>query len=124
MAGAKASPQKTKITFGKFENVDMRVAKVLSAPLAEGTRFPSRVLTLDLGHLGQITSVGQFALIAEEDLVGTNLVACINLGERAMGQYVSQALTLGAPHPDSPSDQAQATPLRVADHASPGDSIF
>ena len=124
MSGKKETPQKTQITFGKFENVDMRVAKVLSAPIAEGTRFPCRVLTLDLGHLGQRTSVGQYALISEEDILGQSVVACINLGEREMGPYRSQALVLGAPHPESPQDQSQATPLYVADHANPGDSIF
>lgn len=120
----KETAQKAQITFGKFENVDMRVARVVSAPLAEGTRFPSRVLTLDLGHLGQRTSVGQYALIPEDELVGKNLIGCINLGEREMGPYVSQVLMLGAPHPDSPADQAQATPLFTADNAVPGDSIF
>jgi tRNA-binding protein len=120
----KEVPQKAQITFGKFENIDMRVAKVLAAPIAEGTRFPCRVLTLDLGHLGQRTSVGQYALIPEEEIVGNNVVACVNLGEREMGPYLSQALVLGAPHPQSPEDQAQATPLRVAEHATPGDTIF
>lgn len=118
------APVKAQITFGKFDNVDMRVATVISAPIAEGTRFPCRVLTLNLGHLGQLISVGQYALIAEDELVGRNVVACVNLGSRAMGQYESQALVLGAPHPLSPADQAQAIPLHVADIAAAGSRIF
>jgi tRNA-binding protein len=51
------APQKQKITFGKFENVDMRVARILSARPAEGTAVPSRYLELDLGHLGPRASV-------------------------------------------------------------------
>ncbi len=117
-------PLKPQITFGKFQNVDLRVARVLSAPLAVGTRFPCRVLELDLGPLGKRTSVGQYALVSEEELVGRNVVACVNLGERQMGPYVSQALVLGAPHPDSPADQAQALPLTVRDDAVPGDAIY
>jgi tRNA-binding protein len=117
-------PQKAQITFGKFENVDMRVARVVAAPLAEGTRFPCRVVTLDLGHLGQRTSVGQYALHSEDELVGKNVVACINLGKREMGPYISEALVLGAPHPQSPEDQSQATPLFVSQETTPGDQIF
>ena len=43
MSMMRNSPPKSQITFGKFENIDMRVATVLSARMAEGTRFPSRV---------------------------------------------------------------------------------
>ena len=120
----RTTPQKQQITSGKFQNVDLRVARVLSAPLAEGTRFPSRVLRLDLGHLGERTSVGQLALVPEDELVGMHVVACINLGTREMGDYVSEALVLGAPHPDSPPDEAQAIPVMLGPAASPGDPIF
>jgi len=115
---------KPQITFGKFDNIDMRVAKVISAPMAQETRNPCRVITLDFGSLGQRKSVGQYALIDEKDLVGHNVVACINLSPREMGPYVSEVLLLGAPHPESPSDQAQATPIFVSDLVEPGSRIF
>lgn len=117
-------PPKAQITIGKFQNVDLRVARALAAPLAEGTRYPCRVITLDLGHLGRRVSVGQYALIDEADLVGRNLVACVNLGPREMGPYTSEALLLGAPHPDGPPEQAQAIPLVVDAAAIPGDCVF
>lgn len=120
----RTAPQKQAITAGKFHNVDLRVAKVLAAPRSEGTRFPSRVLRIDLGHLGERTSVGQFALVPEEELVGLHVVACINLGAREMGSYVSEALVLGAPHPESPPDEAQAIPVYLGPTARPGDPIF
>jgi tRNA-binding protein len=123
MAGEAAAP-KPQITFGKFQNVDLRVARVVSAPMAEGTRFPCRVLELDLGPLGKRVSVGQFALLNEDELVGRNVVACVNLGPREMGPYVSQALVLGARHPASPAEQAQAIPLTVHADATPGDTIY
>ncbi len=124
MAAKKDQPQKAQITFGKFDNVDMRVARVVSAPLAEGTTSPCRVITLDVGHLGERTSVGQYALLPEDDLIGKHVVVCANLGSREMGSYRSEALILGAPHPDGPADQAQATPLFVSEKTSPGDQIF
>ncbi|TDC60660.1 tRNA-binding protein [Micromonospora sp. KC207] len=123
MAGA-AAAVKPQITFGKFQNVDLRVARILSAPMAENTRFPCRMIELDLGPLGKRVSVGQYALIGEDELVGANVVACVNLGEREMGPYVSQALVLGAPHPASPEGQAQAIPIVVAGDAVPGDAIY
>lgn len=118
------APPKSQISFGKFQNVDMRVARVTAAPLAEGTRSPSRILTLDLGSLGQRVSIGQYALIEEDELVGKNVIACINLGPREIGPYVSQALVLGALNPLSPTDQAQAVPLTIDSSISPGSPIF
>lgn len=121
---AKEVPPKSQITFGKFQNVDLRVARVLSADPTVGTKNPCRVIRLDLGPLGQRTSVGQYALVDESALVGRNVIACVNLGVREMGPYTSEALVLGAPHPDSPADQDQATPLYVDDAARPGDCVF
>lgn len=124
MQANKPLPLKPRVTFGKFENVDMRVVQVLSAPVAEGTARPCRVLTLDAGHLGTFTSVGQYTLIPEEDLVGRKLIACCNLSPREMGPYVSEVLVLGVPHPDSPPDESQAMPLYVDDRATRGDKVF
>lgn len=117
-------PLKPQITAGKFDNVDLRAARVTAAPLAEGTRFPCRVLSLDLGPVGQRTSIGQYALVAEADLVGTMVVACVNLGVRDMGSHRSEALVLGTLHPDSPEDQAQAVPLSADPAVPPGTSVF
>jgi tRNA-binding protein len=118
------APAKSQISFGKFQNLDMRVARVIAAPLAEGTRSPSRILTLDLGHLGQRVSVGQYALIPEAELVGKHVVACINLGPREIGPYISDALVLGALNPLSPTDQAQAVPITIDNSVVPGSAIF
>ncbi|HEX2384588.1 MAG TPA: hypothetical protein VHI95_18240 [Acidimicrobiales bacterium] len=115
---------KPTITFGKFQNVDMRVALVRSAPIAPGTNAPSRLVALDLGPLGRRQSVAQFALVDESDLVGKFVVACINLAPRQIGEHLSEALVLGVPHPDSPDGQAQALPLFVSDLATPGDRVF
>lgn len=124
MAAQTPPPLKPRITFGKFVNVDMRVAQVESAALAEGTAKPCRVLKLQVGPLGMLTSVGQFALIPEEELVGRKVVVCCNLGPREMGPYISEALVLGTPHPESPADQDQAIPLSADPRARCGDSIF
>ncbi|HEY2813940.1 MAG TPA: hypothetical protein VGJ03_10800 [Acidimicrobiales bacterium] len=116
--------QKPTITFGKFQNVDMRVALVQSAPLASGTNAPSRLVTLDVGHLGTRQSVAQFALVDESDLVGKHVIACVNLAPRQIGAHLSEVLVLGVLHPDTPEGQAQALPLLAADRANPGDRVF
>lgn len=118
---AKRKPQ---ITRGKFQNVDLRVAKVISAPEARGTPYPCRVITLDAGSLGQFVSVGQFVLIPEEELVGRKVLICCNLGERDIGDYRSEVLVLGAHHPESPENQSQAIPFFINDMAECGDEVF
>ncbi len=124
MHAGEKRPLKQKITFGKFQNIDLRVAKILRAPLAEGTEKPSRVITLDAGHLGELTSVAQLALVPEEQLVGRKVIICANLGTREIGKYTSEVLVLGVPHPESPEDEAQAYPLFVDDIAVVGDGVF
>jgi tRNA-binding protein len=117
-------PLKPNITFGKFANVDMRVAQVISAQITQETRNPCRIIELDLGAFGRVRSVGQFALVPEDQLVGRKVIVCRNLGSRPMGNLVSEALMLGVPHPASPPDQDQAMPLYVDELASCGDSVF
>ena len=112
------------VPFEAFRKLDFRVARVTRASLAEGTRAPSRVLMLDLGPLGVRTSVAQFALVPEAEMVGRNVVACCNLGTRRIGRYTSEALVLGTPHPDNPPGQGQALPLFAHPEAAPGDRVF
>jgi tRNA-binding protein len=124
MSGDAVPPRRPQVSFAGFESVDMRVGRVVSADMALGTRAPSRVIRVDLGSLGIVQSVGQLALVPEAELVGRNVVVCINLGPRKIGRYVSEALVLGVPHPDGPEGQAQATPLYVDGGAELGSQIF
>jgi tRNA-binding protein len=121
---SEAQQIKSRVDFARFASVDMRVAEVVDAPMAQGTRKPCRIFELDLGPLGRLRSVGQFALVPIEQLVGRKLIVCCNLGSRPMGPYTSEALVMGVPHPESPPDQEQALPLFVDDRARPGDQVF
>ena len=116
--------KKNDIDFTQFEAIDMRVAEVMSAPMAEKSRFPSRVIALNLGELGSLTSVGQFALIPEEELVGKKVIVCINLGKRKMGKYLSEALVLGVEHPNNNKGQNQAVPFYTTCNAINGSSVY
>ncbi len=117
-------PLKQRVTFGKFQNIDMGVARIVSAPMAEGTAKPSRHITLEADHLGNFTSVAQLALVSEERLIGSKVVICANLGPREIGAYISEVLVMGVPHPESPGDENQAYPLFVDDLAVLGDPVY
>ncbi len=124
MSGTAVPPLRPQVSFAGFENVDLRVGRVVSAEMAIGTRAPSRIIRVDLGPLGIVQSVGQLALVPERQLVGRNVVVCVNLGPRRIGRYVSDALVLGVPHPESPHGESQALPLYVDDGAELGSQVF
>ncbi len=115
---------KPDIPYSTFDSVEMRVARVKSVRPTVGTRAPSVELVLDLGPLGERRSVGQFALIPEDELVGRKVVACVNLGKRQIGKYLSEALTMGSDHPESPEGQSQAVPLYAHADAVVGDRVY
>jgi len=115
---------KPKVEFEHFTELDLRIGHVISAPLADGTRTPSRILTIEAGALGIFVSVGQFALLKEEELVGRKVVFVANFHPRKIGKFTSEALVLGTPHPDSPAGQSQALPLWADMRSAPGDKVF
>lgn len=116
--------QKQKVTFGKFQNIDLRVGRVLAAHMVQGSVPTVRHMSIDVGPLGRRTSVGQFALLSEEELVGCNVAVCVNLGSKEVAGLPSDVLVLGVRHPASPPGEAQASPLRLAADAMPGSPIY
>jgi len=116
---------KPRTTYGKFANIDLRVASIRNANLVTAdVDFPMRLLELDLGPLGERKSLGKFALVDEEQLIDARVVICVNLSPKEVGPYVSDALVLGTRHPDSPPDQEQAIPIWAHSEAVPGAPIF
>lgn len=127
------SQAKPPITKGKFDNVDIRAARVIdvSDPViiadGAGTSRPFRVLKLDLAELGVKQSVGQFALVHREELMDRLVLVVCNLSARpigASGEYISEVLTLGTRHPQSPPDQSQAVPIYAHSLATANDIVY
>ncbi len=127
------SQPKPMITVGKFENVDIRVGRILevSDPVEiadkNGKCRQFRVLRLDFAELGTKKSVGQFALVPREELLNRLVMAVCNFSARPLdeaGQYISEVLTLGTNHPQSPPDQRQAVPIYAHELASPNDEVY
>ena len=85
-------------TFEDFQRVDMRVGTVLRAEPFPETRKPSIKLWIDFGpEVGEKRSSAQLTHhYRPEQLVGRQVVAAVNLGERRIAGFVSQVLVLGA----------------------------
>lgn len=82
-----------------FQTLDLRVGRVLEASPNPKARKPSYVLRVDFGpELGVKTSSAQLTtLYRPEELVGTLVVAAINLGTRNIAGVTSEVLVLGLP---------------------------
>lgn len=82
----------------EFFALDLRVGTVLSAEPFPEARKPSIKLSIDFGaELGVRRSSAQLTLrYRPEELVGRQVVAAVNLGDRRIAGFVSQVLVLGA----------------------------
>jgi tRNA-binding protein len=86
------------LSFEAFQQVDVRVGRVLRAEPNVGARKPSYKLWIDFGPLGEKTSSAQLTEVyAADQLPGRLVVAAVNLGERRIAGFVSQVLVLGLP---------------------------
>lgn len=108
------------ISLEEFEQVDVRVATVVAVAPNKKSRNPAYVLTLELGEeLGIKKSSAQItACYQPEDLVGRQVVCCVNLTPMHIGSVKSEVRVLG-------SDSAQGVVLLGPDQpVKNGDRIF
>lgn len=87
------------ISYAEFENVDVRVGRVVRAEVFAEARKPAYKLWIDFGpEIGERRSSAQITThYRTEALVGTLVLGVINLGPRQIGPFVSEVLTLGVP---------------------------
>lgn len=87
---------KPEISADQFFAVDMRVGRVLTvAPFPEA-RKPAFKLTVDFGPLGTRQTSAQITQYEPSALVGTLVVAAVNLGAKRIAGFRSEFLILGA----------------------------
>lgn len=86
------------ITMDMFDQVDMRVGKVLACEAFPEARKPAYKLTIDFGPLGVKRSSAQLtAHYRVEELVGRLVVAVVNFPPRRIAGFPSEVLVLGVP---------------------------
>ncbi len=90
------------ITLADFENVDIRVGKILSVePFPEG-KYSTHILKIDFGpEIGAKKSLARLKPHYEgPELVGRLVMAVVNFAPRQIGKHLSEVLTLGVPDAD------------------------
>lgn len=103
-----------------FDKVEMRVGTVLEVKDNKKSRNPAYVVTIDFGEeLGVKKSSAQItALYRAEDLIGKQVVCCVNLTPMHIGSVKSEVRILG-----TDSEQGVVL-LRPTELVKNGDRVF
>jgi tRNA-binding protein len=84
------------IAWDDFARVDIRAGTIVRVEPFPEARKPSYKVWIDFGPLGVKKSSAQItALYAEEDLIGTQIIAVINFSPRQVGPFMSEVLITG-----------------------------
>lgn len=103
-----------------FDKVDVRVGTVVDVDINKKARKPAYKVTIDFGdEIGKKTSSAQITeLYSPEDLMGKQLVCCVNLTPMHIGSVKSEVRILG-----SESEQGVVL-LTLTEKVKNGDRIF
>lgn len=81
--------------YSNLENLDIRVGTITKVEDAN-TKKPCYRLTIDFGpEIGPKVSCGAYRNYTNEELIGKQIIAVINLGVKNMGPEKSEVLVLG-----------------------------
>ena len=79
-----------------FSKVDIRTGKIIKVEDFPRANKPAYKLTIDFGPLGVKNSSAQITkLYKKEDLVGMEILAAVNLGQKQVADFISEVLVLG-----------------------------
>lgn len=108
------------IEVSEFDKVEMRVGTVLEVKDNKKSRNPAYVVTIDFGEeIGIKKSSAQITtLYRPEDLIGRQLVCCVNLAPMHIGSVKSEVRILG-----TESEQGVVL-LQPTEKVKNGDRIF
>jgi tRNA-binding protein len=90
------------ITYAEFEQVDMRVGRIVRAEPFPEARKPAFRLWIDFGaEIGEKRSSAQITKHYDpEGLIGRLVLAVVNFPPRQIGKVMSEVLVLGLPDTD------------------------
>ena len=108
------------IELADFEKIEMRAGTVLDVKENKKSRNPAYIVKIDFGEeIGIKKSSAQITeLYKPEDLIGTQIIACINLTPIHIGSVTSEVRILG-----TESEQGVVL-LRPSEHVKNGDKVF
>ena len=91
------------IDYADFEQVDMRVGRIVAVEDVPEARRPAWKLRIDFGpEIGEKRSSAQITSYPREQLEGRLVVAVVNFPPRQIGPVRSEVLVLGAVADDHP----------------------
>jgi tRNA-binding protein len=94
------------VSFEAFEQLDIRLGRIIEISRAVEAPKPSYVIKADFGKYGVRTSVGRFTSHSEEELEGKLIFGVLNFEPREIGGIRSEFLTLGVQIPKMDSGEA------------------
>ena len=108
------------ITLEEFEKVEMRAGTVLEVKPNKKSRNPAYVVTIDFGEtLGIKKSSAQITILYQpEDLIGKQVICCVNLNPIHIGSVKSEVRILGT------ESQQGVVLLRPTEPVKNGDKVF
>ena len=85
------------ISVSDFEKVEIRAGTVVEAKINKKSRNPAYAITIDFGEeIGRKKSSAQItALYSPEDLIGRQVICCVNLEPMHIGSVKSEVRILG-----------------------------
>lgn len=103
-----------------FDKVDIRAGTVVQVGINKKARKPAYKVTIDFGEeLGQKTSSAQITeLYQPEDLMGKQVICCVNLTPMHIGSVKSEVRILGT---ESEQGVVLLTPMEPVKN---GDRVF
>ena len=104
----------------EFDKVDMRAGTILEAKENKKSRNPAYVITIDFGEeIGIKKSSAQITTLYQtDDLVGMQVICCVNLTPMHIGSVKSEVRILG-----TESEQGVVL-LRTTEKVKNGDRVF
>jgi tRNA-binding protein len=109
------------ITYADFDNVDIRVGRILTVADFPEARKPAYRLNIDFGaEIGTRRSSAQIVEhYTKEELEGSLILAVVNFPPKQIGPFMSEVLTLGVA-----DENGDVVLIRPAGSVPPGSRMF